>query len=205
MKKMVMALAAGMLTVLLCACGSPKQTDTVQTPISTATQTPEITPSPTQGIPTDDPRGIPGMKASTIKTLLNTSFGVPLGEDGPAFDQDYAATSCTSYGEDRTGAVSYDYSISIDSDGEIIGASFGISSINATGTSFLQAADLYLYAVGLVSYDTADSDALTAWIAENLETVAGTDGVSTTIGDAMFELYGLQDTSYWIDISSATT
>jgi len=204
MKKTLAFILACAMLFTLCACGE-KEPKVESTPEPTPTE--NVQPSPSPELLTDD-RGIAGMKASPIMLMMESSFGVPYPTVSPAFDLDYAATSCSSSGskaDDFYQGVAYDYSMSLDDDDEIVGASFGISSTGASGTTLTLAADLYFYAVSLIEYDTSDSDALSTWISDNLETVAGTDGgVSTTIGDAVFSLYGIDGDSYWIDIAKVS-
>lgn len=152
-----------------------------------------------------DGRGIPGMKAFPIEMLLTSSpFNVAIPEEKPADPADGTrAAYCNSSGEgdDIYAGILYDYSFSLDSDGEIIGATFGVSGTDASEHMIQNAADLYFYAVAISDYDTADPDTLSAWFKDNLPSV-DSSGVSTTIGDASFTLYGTP-LSYWVDISKS--
>lgn len=151
-----------------------------------------------------DDRGIPGMDPFAVKIILNSEpFDIPIPETIPEDALNpYCASHCsTTGGGDRSG-VTYDYSLSLDSDGEIVGASFGITSTTATAQQLLTAADLYFYTVSLIQYDTSDEDSLYAWFSESLKN-ASDKGISTTIGDASFDLYGTPGIMYWVDISKA--
>lgn len=145
------------------------------------------------------------MSATTIRLLLESSFGVPWTNENIKTDEAaaYCYASCSSSGSNNDD-VTYDYSISIDEDGEIIGASFGISGAVSTSAQKLnQSADLYFYAISILPYDTADEETLTAWFEDSLPN-ASNEGISTTVGDATYTLYGIPGNTYWLDISKAT-
>lgn len=127
-------------------------------------------------------------------------FGIPYAKK-ESDDFDYSAYTCVSSGEKD--GVSYDYSISLDSDDEIIGASFGVTALSASATDLLYAADLYFYSVSLISYDTGDKDTLSSWFEESLPN-ASSEAISITIGNAKFELYGMSGGAYWVDVSKAS-
>ena len=92
----------------------------------------------------------------------------------------------------------------MDADGEIIGASFGLSAnLGTSEQDLLLAADLYFYTVAILPYDTSDEETITTWFEDELP-YASSDGTSTTIGDATFTLYGIPGGSYWVDISKYT-
>lgn len=137
------------------------------------------------------------------RCFLGAPYEVPKGELTPAAAENTAgAFTCTSTGGGEGSGVMYDYSLTLDEDEEIVGATFGIMSTTASERELLTAADLYFYAVSLLKYDTADTDALTEWFAANLAN-ASEDAIETTIGDATFQLYGTPGTMYWVDISKA--
>lgn len=152
-----------------------------------------------------DDNGIPGMKAFPIRAVLESDpFCIPMTDDVPAPTEAKGiySSSCTSSGSGNKGVL-YDYSITMDSDGEIIGASFGIVSTTASQKELLIAADLFFYSVSIIDYDTSDEDQLTAWFEENLSS-ASDDATEIIVGDAKFELYGIPETMYWVDISKAS-
>ena len=148
--------------------------------------------------------GIPGMDSFTIRLVLESSpFSIPLTDGtiaSPEAINLYAQSYVSSGSEDPN--VLYDYSITEDLDGEIIGATFGITSAGASEQELLTAADLFFYAVSIIPYDTADEDTLTAWFESTLPTVSES-GESITVGDATFELYGMPGSMYWVDISKS--
>lgn len=193
------------LILSLSACGaSESQVNTAPSPSSDipegqVSEAPQESPIPE--VQADD-RGIPGMKASTIRLLLDSSFGVPWTDNVPAPDEAKSiyAFSCSSTGSNEDSIV-YDYSITMDEDEEIIGATFGVSaSGNCTQQELLSAADLYFYALAILPYDTADEDTVVAWFEDALSN-STTDGKSISVGDATFTLYGSSPSMYWVDIS----
>lgn len=205
MKKKLSLLLILAISVTLTACGSSNnQADTtpLSSPVTTEEQISEVPQaSPVSEAPADD-RGIPGMKASTIRLLLDSSFGVPWTDNVPASDEakDFYAFSCSSTGSNDDN-VAYDYSITMDEDEEIIGATFGVSALGgASQQALLNAADLYFYALAILPYDTADEDTIVAWFEDALPD-ATTVGESCSVGDATFTLYGSPYSMYWVDIS----
>ena len=207
MKKKLSLLLVPAIALTLTACGSSGgQASTSPTPSPSPTaseeqlsETPQYSFAPEVQ---EDDRGIPGMKSSTIRLLLDSSFGVPWTDNVPAPDaaKNIYAFSCSSTGSNDS-SVTYDYSISMDEDEEIISASFGVSSVSGTSDqSLFNAADLYFYALAIMPYDTADEDTIVAWFEDSLPN-ATTDGDSLTVGDATFTLYGSPYSMYWVDIS----
>jgi hypothetical protein len=110
----------------------------------------------------------------------------------------YSEYTCVSIG--YMDDMEYDYSISLDADYEIVGASIGVSTstFDQTQNDLLAAAADYLDEVAKIDTKYAE---LADWIAESLPS-ASSDVTSTTIGDAIFELYVI-DGSAWMDISKA--
>lgn len=209
MKKFLSICVTLMFLVNLASCGATSPPAGSEAPVNNP-DTPAVTEQTPQAMPhssstetsvTDD-RGIPGMNSFALLTVLSGDpFEIPAGELTPAGAEDsYCAFTCVSYGGGEGSGVMYDYSLTMDSDEEIIGASFGIASTTASERKLLTAADLYFYAVSLLQYDTADTEALTAWFAENLSAANG-EAIEITIGDAHFELYGIPGYMYWVDIS----
>ena len=213
MKKSLYLLLVPAIALTLTACGgSGGQASSTPTPIDTPlpsptteveqfTETPQTSPAPS---PKEDDRGIPGMKASTIRLLLDSSFGVPWTDNKPAPDaaMNIYDSSCSSTGSNDDNVI-YDYSITMDKDEEIISASFGVSSTSgSTAESLFYAADLYFYALAIMPYDTANEDTVVTWFEETLPN-ATTDGDSISVGDATFTLYGSPYSMYWVDISKA--
>ena len=161
---------------------------------------PETAPEPE---PVADDRGIDGMSAGMIMSLLTTDpFQIPVGElkDAPAEAAEIFAytTSSTSVGSD---GMAYDYALTLDSDKEIMSASFGVSGDDAAKVAL--AADLLFYAVAINTYDTGDEDALKAWMSDAIAQSRSGE-VSTTIGDATFTMHCASNLAYWVDIAKAS-
>lgn len=149
--------------------------------------------------PAIDERGIDGMDPFAFQMAATDTFGIPYAKK-ESNNPDYSAYTCVSSGE--VDGISYDYSISLDSDEEIIGASFGVTALSASSTDLFYAADLYFYSVSLIAYDTGDKEALLSWFTESLPN-ASSEAISITLGDAKFDLYGMNGGTYWVDISKA--
>lgn len=196
-----MTAIATMLISLFVGCGNsqgnPSQSDG-SAPIEDSQTTIE-NPDP---IMDADSRGIPGMGSFALKTVLSgTPFNVSMEENTPAEAEaaELYAYSCIGIGTSSDGSISYDYSMTLDNDEEIIGASFGVASTGASSDVLRSAADLYFFSVGITNYDGADSDALTAWLTDNLPN-ASTNPLTTTIGPATFELYYDGSSMYFLDV-----
>ena len=141
--------------------------------------------------------------AELIMSLLTSDpFQIPVGElkDAPAEAAEIFAytTSSTSVGSD---GMAYDYTLTLDSDKEIMSASFGVSGDDAAKVA--QAADLLFYAVAINTYDTGDEDALKAWMSDAIAQSRSGE-VSTTIGDATFTMHCASNLAYWVDIAKAS-
>ena len=204
MKKILTLLAtAAMMLSLLAGCGSPQE-DPLQSDGSSAIEDSQPVEDPVEDEGTD-PRGIPGMDSFALKMVMSSPpVNIPMAENTPAESEaaEIYAYSCIGIGTSSDGSVSYDYSMTLDSDKEIIGASFGVASTGASSDMLLNAADLYFFSVGILEYDGADPDALTDWLTENLPN-ASTDPLTTTIGPATFELYYDGSSMYFLDIKKA--
>ena len=101
MKSKILSLVlAFSLALSLSACSNAVDGST-SIPPETSEQTPEPAPS-TSSLPQDD-RGIPGMKASTIRFVLESAFGVPwtLENIKTGVEADYCYSSCSSSGSDN--------------------------------------------------------------------------------------------------------
>ena len=147
-------------------------------------------------------KGIPGMKSFAIRAVLEGDpFYIPMTDGTPA-PEAAGDTYFMSYVSSSSGdsGIQYDYSITQDSDDEIISASFGIMSTTASEQELLSAADLYFYAVSIIPYDTSDEDTLSAWFEETLP-ITTEEGNTIAVGDAIYQLYGTPGVTYWVDIS----
>lgn len=147
-------------------------------------------------------KGIPGMESFAIRAVLEGDpFFIPMTDGTPA-PEAAGDTYSMSYVSSSSGdsGIQYDYSITQDSDDEIISASFGIMSTTASEQELLSAADLYFYAVSIIPYDTSDEDTLSAWFEETLP-ITTEEGNTIAVGDAIYQLYGTPGVTYWVDIS----
>ena len=150
-----------------------------------------------------DESGISGMASYPIRSVLSGDpFNIPMEDLTPADGASGCAYTCSATGGGEGRGVMYDYSLTLDGDEEIIGASFGIVSTTANEEKLLTEADMYFYAVSLIEYDNSDKETLAKWFEDNLGT-AGSEATETTIGDAKFQLYGVPGATYWVDISKA--
>lgn len=152
-----------------------------------------------------DEKGITGMDSFTIQYVFQSDpFCIPMTEPVPAPEaaEDIYSASCSSSGSGNSGVL-YDYSLTLDSDEEVISGSFGVSSTGANEQELLTAADLYFYTISIIPYDTAEEEILTTWFEDNLPKVTS-DGITTTVGDATYQLYGNPGSMYWVDISKNT-
>lgn len=207
--RLTLCLMAATLALSMAGCSStpqPKQPadSTSKSTVQSAQSTPATVPDESVSTHSSDDRGISGMKSFPIRTVLSGEpFAIPYTDDAPAPIEasEIYVSSCISSGSNTEGVL-YDYSITLDGDDEIIGASFGLSSTTATEDQLLLAADLFFYGVAINPYDTGDAEGLGKWFSDNLPSVS-TDGTSTTIGDATFELYGDPGLTYWVSISKA--
>lgn len=204
-----LAIAGTMLLLSLTACGSApavSSSNASSAPESSAQSTPYEAPDIPPEVVTSDDRGIPGMKTTAIRyTLESDPFVIPanLSKPAPVEASEVYAASYTSRGVAANG-ISYDYSITVDKDDEIIGATFGLlNSANGSNSGLLIAADLFFYVVSLLDYDTAQREDLASWFETTLPSLK--DSAEVTFGDAKFELYVMPGLSYWVDISKVST
>ena len=206
MQKLLSMILALAMILSLAACGQKAEPAPAEDPQPEQQEQqepaaePEAEPEPE---PVADDRGIDGMSAGMIMSLLTSDpFQIPVGElkDAPAEAAEIFAytTSSTSVGSD---GMAYDYALTLDSDEEIMSASFGVSGDDAAKVA--QAADLLFYAVAINTYDTGDEDALKAWMSDAIAQSRSGE-VSTTIGDATFTMHCASNLAYWVDIAKAS-
>lgn len=190
----------------LSACGDSATQASVQ---PTLPQTNAPTASPTPSAEEPDTRGIIGSHMTDIRMGM-TQFGFeePSIKNAPEEVRDYYAYSCSTLTESADLDASLDYSITADTEFQIVGGTFGISwSANGENSDFVSSAQIYLGFVSSIPYDEADTASAKQWVLDNVPSVADGESCSTTIGDAKFELYGtkLNDnyTSFILDIAKA--
>lgn len=219
MKRLLSLLLAFILVLSLTACGGSRQ-ETANTKPAESTEQPkkeEPTPEPVsetaEDVPVEsesdrDERGILGSHGTDIRMGL-TTFGLEEPAINRAPDEAkevFAFTSSTS-NQDTSLGVTYDYSLTMDSAFQIIGASFCITNDSASYDNFVSLAKLYLAYSATMPYDAADSVQAKNWVNETLDSVSSDEPASITIGDATFELYGTDSGdgfgNFWLDISKA--
>lgn len=139
-----------------------------------------------------------------------TQFGFeePSIKSSPEDAKEIFAFSSSTLYENSDLDATLDYSLTADSEFQVIGGSFGISwQANGDNTHFIAAAQTYLGFASTMPYDDSDITAAKEWITNNIPSVADGDNLSKTIGDATFELYGTKTgdnyTSFILDISKA--
>lgn len=204
MKRIIsLTLCSATLSLLLCACQNaadePTSISHSSDSASSASSSvaPEI-PSEIEPEAVLDNRGIPGMNATAFLLVGEEYFDIPYSVT-PSDTPDYSAYTCVSSG--RSDGVSYDYSISLDEDYEIIGGTFGVLGVNVTDAEIFHAADLYYYALALSVLDAQEQETLISWFKESLPN-ATNENSSIVVGGATFDLYRA-GTLYFVDISKA--
>lgn len=221
MKRSFLALVLSALMLFaLSACGEQNQHGSTPAPSQADTNTPppaedepevELEAEP-EAEPEDAPdeRGIKGSHGTDIRMGL-TRFGLEEAAIAKAPEEArevFAFSSSTSY-QDTDLGVSYDYSLTMDSNFQIIGASFGVTNNSATKDNFVTIASLYLGFAATMPYEAASSTDAKSWVEENISSIPSENEISTIIGDAKFELKGVDSGdgigNYWLDISKTTT
>ena len=164
-----------------------------------------------------DDRGIDGMQSLATRMVFDASFGIPYSKEVPVDDDNtYCATTTSSIYKDDSagetyrdaGSITYDYSISLDDDGDIVSATFGISNTSVNELTFSFAANLYFKVIAMMNYDTMDADILGDWVDESVSSIISTSGIySIIMGDAEFTLCSIGEGkaggSMWMDIAKA--
>lgn len=222
MEKSFLALVLSALMLFtLSACGGQSQQGSAPAPSQTDTNTPPISDSESKGSPEAEPeaepevepedapdeRGIIGSHGTDIRMGLS-QFGLEEATIAKAPEEArevFAFSSSTNY-QDVDLGVSYDYSLTMDSNFQIIGASFGVTNNSATKDNFITIARLYLGFASTMPYDAASATDAKSWVEENINNVPSENEISTTIGDAKFELFGSDAIGdgfgdIWMDIS----
>ena len=133
MKRLLSACISLSLLLCLAACGSPSAPEgsgpssAEPDPLSSIGSDPqEEPPSGSAEDSSLDPRGIPGMDSYALLTVLSGApYEVPKGElTRPRQKTLLSAFTCTSTGGGEGSGVMYDYSLTLDEDEEIVGATF---------------------------------------------------------------------------------
>ena len=207
MKRWMVVVFAMLLVLSLMACGAEKTADDSQPNNADVTDTTDEDSYKENETDEPDQRGILGSNYVDI-TLGCEQFGLtdhPL-KSAPDEAKDYYAHSVSSSATYSAIDATFDYSITMDGDFQVVSGTFGATwEATMTNETFVQAAATYLGFVSTMPYDAADSNAAKAWVTENIPSVADGDSISTTIGDAKLELYGTavngNYSAFWLDIS----
>lgn len=203
----IILLLLTMVLSILSGCNSNAQVDESQEIESQRpSESAQVeTEAPTKEMESDT-RGILGSHGTDIRMGL-TQFGLeeaPISSAPEAARDVFAYTSTARY-QDVLLGVSYDYSLTMDSEFQIIGASFGITNDGVSNTDFIRLAKLYLGFCATMPYDASDSSQVRNWVESNIEAVGNGESAFITVGDAKFELYGTASGdgfgSIWMDIS----
>lgn len=205
MKRLIAGSLAFVL-LLLCSCtggveASPSESGGEG---STAPSKSAETLAPTEGV--EDARGILGSHATDIRMGL-TEFGLEEAPFSSAPDdaKEVFAHSCTTSYTDQILGVTYDYSLTLDSNFQVIGASFGIVNNSAEEDMYQALAALYLGFCATMPYDESDTAAAKQFVLDNLYDINAKNRAELVIGDAKFELYGLKAGYHfgqcWLDVS----
>lgn len=222
MKRRILAFALSVLMLAsLVACGGNSQTDDSPPPSQLEEDADNTTPEDAapevedeqESEPEDlpDKRGIIGSHGTDIRMGL-TQFGLEKASISPAPEEAreiFAFSSSTSY-QDTALGVTYNYSLTMDSDFQIIGASFGITNDSAPDEIFVSLAALYLSFSATMPYEAAVPEDAKAWVEESIVefSAENEEEITITIGDAKFELFGTVTgdgfSSFWMDIRKVT-
>lgn len=213
MKRVLVLMLCVVFFSLVACSGAPSNSNASVSPSvdpsSNVSVLPSTTPIPEETEDLSSATGIPGSHYTDI-VLNMEQFGltdhsyVAAPEEAKAY-YDHSATSFTT---NLDLDADLDYSLTIDADYQIISATFGINwAAYMDNTDFVSSAKTYLGFAATIPYDTSDSNSAKTWVQENIPSVADGESVSSTFGDAKYELYGTSTngnyTSFWLDISVA--
>lgn len=160
-------------------------------------ETPDVESDENETAPEADQRGVLGSHATDIRMGL-TNFGLEEAafSRAPEAAADIFAFTCSTFYTDETMGVSLDYSLTLDSEYQIISSTFGISNINCDAEIFIEYANLFLGYCATMPYDDADQAKAQQWVIDNIPLIDAENPVETTIGDASFELYVAEVNGY---------
>lgn len=205
MKKHITAVVLSLAILSLSSCSSPSSPPSSASPESssissgfTSTSAPDDVSSPESPSPTPDSSEsksdrMVGIKGSYIKDIQIgvSNFGMDDNSaEGAPDEAPYRWTATKNWNFPET-TVLLDYSIIGDDDSQLISGSFGTTwDAVMDNEVFITASEYYLGFIATMPYDSSDPEATKQWVLDNLATVASSDPVSTTIGDAVFTLSG---------------
>lgn len=206
MKKILSLTLCVALSIGLAACQSPVPV-TTDPPVETPAPAQE-TVTPTEAAVPEEPaddRGIDGLDAFVMRSLFEGEpFNVPYGDDTPAPDEAADVFAATAASSSVSDGITYDYSLVLDSDGEIISGSVGVSSADVSADTLRSAASLYFWTALICPHDGLTTDDIPADdLVEDALANASTDGYKFTVGNAVYTAYSAGGASYWIDIAKA--
>lgn len=201
MKSSLSVFFIAMLIMSLAACGSSENSSS-----------PEPTPSqiiesqtPTNEDEIEQQTGIEGSYIKDIQLgVANFGMNDDSAESAPdGAPYRWSATKSWNFPDTD---VLIDYSIIGDVDSQLISGSFGASWDGLSDNNiFIAAAETYLGFIATMPYDASDTATAKQWVQDNLVAVAGSDPISTTIGDAVFTISGTETdgvpTSFLLQIS----
>lgn len=177
MKKwLCMVLCAGMMFGTAACGGGAEETsaETQQAEQMEETNTAEETET--------DTRGIEGSDYELITSMLEMT-GFPKGEINQA-DDGHSYFSVME--KDYAGGIKQAYTLSFDSDNEIMELCLLTSNMELINEStFLESAQIFFTYAALVSYDTSDSEKVKTWLNEAIQNLSE-EGESIVVGDAEF-------------------
>lgn len=194
-KKMPVIMISGVMTALLalsmagCSSGSAPTAspEIASIPSPEQTHTPAPTPTP------DEPDMMAGIQGSNIKDIQLgvANYGMEdSSAQGAPDGAPYRWTASKSW-EFPDSTILLDYSLVADDDQQLISGSFGATWDGITSSDvFDTIASNYISFIATVPYDASDAQTAKQWVLDQIDTVAGNDPVSTTIGDATFTLSG---------------
>lgn len=204
MKRLLGMVTSAALCLSLASCGS---SDVVISPLpDSASSEPSVQsePSPTPATPEDD-RGIDGLSAFALRSVLEGEpFNVPYGNDNPAPEEAAEVFATSASSSSVSDGIAYDYSLTMDSDGDIISGNMGVTSVDVPAETLSMAAELYFFALLVCPHDgfTPDTDAADT-VAKDAVSNATADGYEFTIGNAEFTAYNTGLGAYWIEVAKA--
>ena len=187
MKRFGAVLVLAMLLSILGGCSADTPTSESREPAQIESEL----PASQNQEETIDERGILGSHGTDIRMGL-VQFGLEEASiaSAPEDARDvFAYTSATDY-QDASLGVTYDYSLTMDSEYQIISASFGVTNNNATSDEFTDIGKLYLGFCSTMPYEASDTTQARSWLEDNIEAAKDGEKPSIIIGDAQFELFG---------------
>ncbi len=221
MKKLCVVGIICATALTLSACGSTENVETSgikSNDIATSTSVTESKPIETTSASASaststleqdsDDRGIPEVFYFAVAKVIEDEFEIPIAELERSSDQELSAYSMYAMQDDSLWSSTYDYSMALDEDKEIISASFGITNMFSDYSKFMERAMTYLYIAGLTSTQINEDSLVPDQIYEAIPTIDPSQPLELTEGDAVFTLNATKDSegnysSFWLSITKA--